>query len=178
MSAELFGSRKQAAKVMVLFVRRGIWTSLVFSLALALQASVDPIITKYKAAACVALSSSPADPHTRRWKATLSLGDGSQVVVSGACMAGGMVVAFYPLTGQEYVAANAGDYVYPSDIRFDSQNDLLYVKAAGLAGGIWERTILFEYDLRQHRLLNRRGVKANALPEECSGVEGRVRSGR
>jgi hypothetical protein len=74
---------------------------------------------------------------------------------------------FYPATGQTFVAANAGDYVYPSDVRMNTQNDLLYIMARGLAGGIWQRTYLFEYDLGQHGLLTRRRVKDSALPDAC-----------
>jgi hypothetical protein len=96
----------------------------------------------------------------------LSLRDGSQVIVSGLRLPGGWIEVSYPATGQKFVAAKVGDYVYPSDVRIDAQNDLLYVKATGLVGGISQRTYLFEYDLRQHRLLTRRRVKG-ALPEEC-----------
>jgi hypothetical protein len=103
----------------------------------------------------------------REWKATLSMRDGSQVIVAGAQVPGGIVGLFYPATGRKFVAANAGDYVYPSDVRVNAQNDFLYVKASGLAGGIWQRTYLFEYDLRQHRLLTRRRVKDSALPDAC-----------
>ena len=79
-------------------------------------------------------SSNPADPQTRNWNATLSLRDGSEVMVSGACsLPGRIVVVFYPSTGQRFVAADAGDYVCPCDVRFDSRNDVLYVKAAGWA---------------------------------------------
>jgi hypothetical protein len=31
-------------------------------------------------------------------------------------------------------AANAGDYVFPSDVRFKAQTNLLFVKASGLGG--------------------------------------------
>jgi hypothetical protein len=65
------------------------------------------------------------------------------------------------------VAANAGDYVYPSDVRINTPDDLLYVKASGLAGGIRHQTWLFEYDLRGPRLVARQEVVDEALPAEC-----------
>ena len=106
-------------------------------------------------------------PHTRTWDATLTLTDGSKVVVSGGQLPGGRITVRYLATGRELEAANAGDYVYPSDVRLDPQNNHLYVKASGLAGGIWSETWLFEYDLRGQRLVARRKVVNDALPTEC-----------
>jgi hypothetical protein len=77
------------------------------------------------------------------------------------------VVAFYPAEHRDVVAANPGDYVYPVDVRLDAQNDLLYVKAHGLAGGLMEQTWLFEYDLHGQRMAQRLQVKNGALPAEC-----------
>jgi len=73
----------------------------------------------------------------------------------------------YPATGRGVMAADPGDYVYPSDVRLDAQNDLLYVKAHGLAGGLSEQTWLFEFDLRGQRIMERRQVRNGILPMEC-----------
>ncbi|MGE5113593.1 MAG: hypothetical protein ACM3JB_22240 [Acidobacteriaceae bacterium] len=70
-------------------------------------------------------------------------------------------------TDRESEAANAGDYVYPSDVRFNAQGNLLFVKASGLAAGINHETWLFEYDLLGQRLLEQRRVEDSALPPEC-----------
>jgi hypothetical protein len=88
-------------------------------------------------------------------------------MVSGAQVPGGRINVRYLTTGRESVAANAGDYVYPSDVRLNAQNDLLYVKASGLAGGLRQETWLFEYDLRGQRLVERRQVVNDTLPAEC-----------
>ena len=82
-------------------------------------------------------------------------------------MVGGRVVVQYLAGGPKVEAANAGDYIYPSDIRLDSPNDLLYVKASGLAGGISYETWLFEYDLRGQKLVSHRRVRGDVLPAEC-----------
>jgi hypothetical protein len=60
------------------------------------------------------------------------------------------------------VAADAEDYVYPSDVRVSNQNDLLYIKASGLAGGVNHETWLFEYDLRNQHLVTRERVSDEA----------------
>ena len=70
-------------------------------------------------------------------------------------------------TGTESEAANAGDYVYPSDVRFNAQTNLLFIKASGLAGGITHETWLFEYNLLEQHLVERRRVEDTALPAEC-----------
>jgi len=59
-------------------------------------------------------------------------------------MPGGRITARYTTPGRELEAANAGDYVYPSDVRFSMQTNLLFVKASGLADGITHETWLFE----------------------------------
>jgi len=163
----MFGLNTQSKSVAVLFIRGGIWVSSAYWITFAIHASADPIIARYRAAACIPFSSQVARPHSREWNTTLTLRDGSQVTISGAQMPGGRIDWFYSATGQRFVAADAGDYVYPGDVRIDARNDLLYVKAAGLAGGIWERTFLFEYDLRQHLLVTRRRIKGGELPEAC-----------
>jgi hypothetical protein len=55
----------------------------------------------------------------------------------------------------------------PSDVRFNPQTNLLFVKASGLAAGIIHETWLFEYDLLGQRLVQRRRVLDSALPTEC-----------
>jgi hypothetical protein len=129
-----------------------------------------PIIKKYEAAECIPFSVNPkVSPDTREWDSELRLRDGTEILVRGAQMPGGRIAVFYPAEGREVVAANAGDYVYPSDVRLDVQNDLLYVKAHGLAGGLSEQTWLFEYDVRGHRVLESRQIKNGILPPECEG---------
>jgi len=107
-------------------------------------------------------------PHVRQWETTLKLSNRSEVIVSGAQSVGGRINVRYPPSDRLAVAANAGDYVYPSDVRINAQNDLLYVKASGLAGGVRHQTWLFEYDLRGQRLAARQEVVDDALPAECS----------
>lgn len=82
-------------------------------------------------------------------------------------MVGGRIQVQNLVTGQVFEAANAHDYIYPSDVRINAQRDLLFVKASGLAGGIWQQTWLFEYDLRNQKTVTRLKVADAVLPEEC-----------
>jgi len=134
--------------------------------------SYAPIIDQYNAATCISPSLMPGpNPASREWNAKILLLDGSQVFVTGAQMPGGRIDIRYPKSGENVVAADAGDYIYPSDVRLNPQNDDLYVKASGLGGGIWFETWLFEYDIRAQRLLKRQKVVDKALPTECTAVQ-------
>jgi hypothetical protein len=74
----------------------------------------------------------------------------------------------YTPDGQEQTAADAGDYIYPADVRFDQAADLLYVKAKGAPASSNEpQTWLFEYDLRRRRQTGRIPVDPGVLPQEC-----------
>jgi len=124
-----------------------------------------PIVGHYATAACIPFAE--ASPHSRKWDSAITLADGSKIVISGAQIPGGRVSVHYLSNGQTSSAADAGAYVYPSDVRLDSGKDLLYVKATGLAGGIRLETWLFEYDLRARQLLEKELVADNVLPPEC-----------
>lgn len=50
------------------------------------------------------------------------------VMVLGYQMPGGRVTVRYLRTGRELEAANAGDYVYPSDVRFNPQTNLCLLR--------------------------------------------------
>lgn len=129
--------------------------------------SKAPIIDEYQAAVCVPFSARPAvRPHTREWNTRLALRNGESVIVRGTQSPGGRIELEYA-SGMRKVAADAGDYVYPSDVRVSKQNDLLYIKASGLAGGINHETWLFEYDPNNQHLVTKQRVSDEALPAEC-----------
>lgn len=130
--------------------------------------STTSLLAKYKAATCLAPRARPG--HGVDWNTTLSLRDGTNVIIRGTGFAGGKVVVSYPATGQEYVAAKPYDYVYPVDIRIDPKTNMLYVAANGLAGGIMEQTWLFAFDLRERQQVARRKIRHDDLPAACSGT--------
>ena len=127
-----------------------------------------PIITKYGTAACIPFSASlGTSPHTREWDTVVTLRNGEEVIVKGAQIPGGRIIVSYPVTGRDVVAADAGDYIYPSDVRLDAENDFLYVKARGLTGAFSEQTWLFKFDLLGQRIMERRQIRIGILPMEC-----------
>jgi len=130
--------------------------------------STKSLIERYKVATCLPFS---VKGNARIWDTVVSCSDGSKINVKAMGLAGGKCTVIPETTHQSFVAAAPGDYIYPYDIRVDIQNDLLYILARGLAGGIWERILLFEYDLRQHRQTERRRIREADVPERCA--EGR-----
>ena len=130
--------------------------------------STASLIAKYKGAVCL-----PSAPRGRDlyWDTTVLLRDGSNATVRGTGFTGGDVVVSYPATGQQYIAAKPYDYVYPLELRVDTQNDILYVVANGLAGGIREQTWFFVFDLRERRQIERRRIHYKDLPAKCPGTE-------
>lgn len=137
------------------------------SLACAVDSSARPL-AGLGLATCLPPRMEPPG-NMRSWDTTVFLRDGMEVRVRAASEAGGNAVVFYPKTGETYVAADPHDYIYPTDVRFSSEDGVLYVVAQGLAAGISQQTWLFAFDLRERRQTARLKIDAKRLPERCSG---------
>ena len=105
---------------------------------------------------------------SRAWDYTLKTREGIAVHVSGAEMPGGRIEVRYLSDGKEAVAADAGDYIYPADVRFDPTSERLYIKASGMPAAFGgPQTRLFEYDLRQRHQTRHARVDPSVLPQGC-----------
>lgn len=126
------------------------------------------LIDAYRKADCVVPVIVPdVGPPTRGWDATVTIPGGSKTTIKGAQMVGGRIEVRYDVDGQLQTAAKPGDYIYPSDVRLNAALGRLYVKASGLAAGIWHETWLYEYDLQKRKQLTKRRVDPGVLPPEC-----------
>ncbi len=105
-------------------------------------------------------------PRPREWDTRVSFA-GREVIVSGQRVPGGRIVVFDPRSGRTAIAADPADYVYPTDVRVDGPQGLLYVKAHGFAGGFSEQTWLFKFDLRKQEIVERRRITNGLLRAEC-----------
>ena len=97
----------------------------------------------------------------------ITIAGGAKAAVSGADMVSGIISVRYEADGPDVVAVQPGDYIYPKDVRLNSSHDRLFVKASGLASGIWNETWLYEYDLLKRKQARRNRVDPDALPPEC-----------
>jgi hypothetical protein len=131
------------------------------------------IVERYSRAECVPVRFAPGiQPPTRSWDYTVKLSDGVMAHVSGAAVPGGRIDVTFTSHGTHHTAANAGDYIYPADVRFDDSVGLLYVKASGKPAAFGEaQTWLFVYDLRQRRQRERALVDPDVLPGECAALD-------
>ena len=126
-----------------------------------------PLIDRYIQAECVPLKAQPG----RAWDHTLTLDDAMQVHIAGAQVPGGRIAVRFQPEGLETVAANAGDYIYPSDVRFESAANRLYVRADGRPAAFGgPQTWLFEYDLRRRQRTGRVRVALGTLPQVCEAA--------
>ena len=129
-----------------------------------------PMVTGYRNATCIPVQFglSGFTPPTRAWDFTMTTKKGLTVRVRGATMPGGQITVGYIPKGTETVAANAGDYIYPADVRLDPGSDTLYIKASGITAAFSQpQTWLFEYDLNNRRQIARNRVDPSVLPLEC-----------
>ena len=128
-----------------------------------------PIVSGYENAECIPVQFGPGiTPATRTWDSTTTTSKGSTVRISGAEMPGGRIDVRYVPEGADVVAADAGDYIYPTDVRLDRRSDTLFVKASGITAAFSQpQTWLFEYDLNSRRQIARKRVDPSVLPQEC-----------
>lgn len=127
------------------------------------------LIDNYSRSECISVRFGPGiHPPTRTWDYTLTTREGIAVQVSGAEMPGGRIDVRYAPNGRDEVAADAGDYIYPDDVRFDPASEQLYIRASGSpATSKRFETWLFEYDVPRHRQTKHAKVDPNVLPPEC-----------
>jgi hypothetical protein len=127
------------------------------------------LLDRYARAQCIPVKSlTTTGPATRVWNYDFRDGDGRTVRVSGTQMPGGRVDVRFSVDGSEVIAADAGDYIYPADVRLSAESDRLYVKAEGMpATSSTAETWLFDYDLRRRKLASRARVDPRSLPRAC-----------
>lgn len=125
------------------------------------------LISLYSHAECIAPVYEPPYHHIPTWNETITLSPGLIVTVEGEGFVHGGVVVVYSHGTAQRVVADPPLYVYPYDVRIDRQSGRLYVVASGLAGGLWRRTVLYEYDLVERTLLHEVDVDRDSLPPRC-----------
>jgi hypothetical protein len=87
----------------------------------------------YANADCIPVRFGPGiTPPTRAWDYNVTTSNGLTAHISGAEMPGGRIDVKYLFDGSEIVAADAGDYIYPADVRLDSKSGTIFVKASGV----------------------------------------------
>ena len=127
------------------------------------------IIEGYNGARCIPVQFGPGiTPPTRAWDYSAATSRGITVHISGAEMPGGRIDVRYLPDGTNIVAADAGDYIYPADVRLDQSHDKLFSKASGIPAAFGgPQTWLFEFDLNSRQQIGRARVDPTVLTKEC-----------
>lgn len=127
------------------------------------------IIDGYNGAECIPVQFGPGiTPPTRAWDYSIATRRGVTVHISGAEMPGGRIDLGYLPDGPDIVAADAGDYIYPADVRLDQSREKLYSKASGVPAAFGgPQTWLFEFDLNSRKQIGRARVDPKVLTKEC-----------
>lgn len=126
-----------------------------------------PLIDSFNKAQCVPVTLGPkTGSPARTWDYMLKTPEGDAVQITGRQIPGGRIDVRYTASGKEVVAADAGDYIYPTDVRYD--NGQLYVQASGVPVIGTTQTWVFAYDLEHQRQTGHLRVDPNVLAQECS----------
>jgi len=130
------------------------------------RSAPDSLVDSYRQANCVAFGGLPP---------IVELRDGTEFSIARGEIQGGPIAITELSTGKMITTSNSGDYVEPTQVRFNPENSRLYVQAKVQVGGIWPTTDLFEYDLAEKRLLQRAGIGKASLLAGCeASIAGRA----
>jgi len=105
-------------------------------------------------------------PPVHEWNEVLNVGEKLTLRVSALQTVGGKFYGQYSDEQESRLIGNPGDYVYPCALRFDAANSRVFGVASGLAAGIQQATILFEFDTRSRQLIHTYHVDPKLLPPE------------
>lgn len=98
------------------------------------------------------------------WSQAVQVRPGLSVTLMARCCIGGRFEALYSDETAPREVGRPGDYVYPMDLRVDLNQMRAYGMASGLAGGIFQTTVIYEYDLVQRRAISKIEVDPRLLP--------------
>jgi hypothetical protein len=128
------------------------------------------VIDRYRRAECIPVAyDNPTLPYpVKVWHYILNTPKGTTVKIMGQAIPGGRIELVYLPNDGGGITADAGDYIYPADVRFDRTSEHVYVKASGRPAAFGgEQTWLFKLDLQQRRQVQKVRVEPRVLPEEC-----------
>jgi hypothetical protein len=125
-----------------------------------------PVVRAYLAAEVVAPTwNSNIHPSEPGWSTTLDIPSGVTVTLTARCCVGGRFRAKYSDELESRNVGNPGDYVYPLEMRMDRKTLHAFGMASGLAGGVSEKTVIFQYDLTRRQAIGQVEVSRKILPE-------------
>jgi hypothetical protein len=135
------------------------------SIACAVTDPDHPVVKSYLGAEPVTPSwSTKIRPSEPEWSSTVKLERGPTVTFTAWCCIGGRFEAQYSDEKRPRKMGVPGDYVYPEELRIDGGTLRAYGMASGLAGGISQKTVIFEFDIRRRATVAEVEVDRRILP--------------
>jgi hypothetical protein len=124
-----------------------------------------PVVKSYLAAEVLTPTwSHSIRPSEPAWSHILDVGSGVTATVTAACCVGGRFRAQYSDEKEPRIIGIPGDYLYPRELRLDRIALRVYGMASGLAGGIYLKTVIFEFDLARRKAVAEVDVDLKILP--------------
>ena len=125
------------------------------------------IIDQFSRATCVPPSEKNSESRLL-WRGPIKTQSGLRAVVLGINDLNGQIHVQFGTESESVVAVFPKDFLGPTDVRIDTANDWLFVRAYGntFFGGEAE-TWLYKYDLRDRRVISQSRVEPSVLPKEC-----------
>ena len=124
-----------------------------------------PTIREFVAArSVVPIWSKEVFPAAKQWNEVLNLGNNLTLRITALDTVGARFIGQYSDEKEHRLIGNPGDYVHPVDIRVNPALTRIFCKASGLAGGIQQVTILFEFDIHSRNLIHAYHVDPKFLP--------------
>jgi hypothetical protein len=124
-----------------------------------------PVVKSYLEAEIIAPAWNPCIYESQpMWNHAVPVGPGLSVTLTARCCIGGRFEALYSDEAEPRTVGRPGDYVYPLELRVDPRRMRAFGRASGLAGGIFQKTVIFEYDLQQRRAVSEIEVDPVLLP--------------
>ena len=109
-------------------------------------------------------------PPVHNWDQTIKLNNGLSFCIRAYQCVGGRFEGKFSDEPEFKTIADPGDYVYPCDIRINIGTGYLFCKASGLAAGLYQETVIYQFDLNQRRVVQRVVVDPVILPGDPKPV--------
>lgn len=102
------------------------------------------------------------------WRSPITTRSGIRAIVLGLKDINGQIHVQFGAESKPVVAVFPKDFLGPTDVRVDINQDWLFVRAYGdTALGGKAETWLYKYDLRDRKVISESRVDPSVLPKEC-----------
>ena len=107
---------------------------------------------------------------TRSWDNSVRLPNPGSFKVTGKAWIGGEFEVAFADDGIARSITKYYDYIYPSDARFESKTNTLWLVVNGSGGGVFREARLYQYDVSSRTLARELDIDPDDLPAPCAPI--------